>query len=74
MPAELTDANYRTLALAALVQAAQLVHCAANGRPFDAVAREAVLAAVATHRADSLLKRRLFRGSRLLCQNLLVKS
>ena len=54
MPAELTAANYRTLALAALVQAAQLVHCAANGRPFDAVAREAVLAAVATHRAGSL--------------------
>jgi high frequency lysogenization protein len=50
----LSRQDYRLLALAGVVQAASLVHATANGRPVDDAARRSVLAAVTTHRAESL--------------------
>ncbi len=52
--AELTRQDYGALALAGVVQAADLVNAIANGRVVDEAARSAVLAAITTHHAQSL--------------------
>lgn len=46
--------DYRTLALAGVFQAAELVRAIANGMPVAETAREAVIAAITTHRAQEM--------------------